>query len=61
MTYSSITGLPCTVAPVGFTDTGLPVGIQTLGPYLEDDTTIHFAELLEKVTRGYTEPPGYRI
>lgn len=61
MTYSSITGLPCTVAPAGFTDTGLPVGIQILGPYLEDGTTIHFAELLEKVTGGYTEPLGYRI
>ena len=61
MTFSSITGLPCTVAPVGFTESGLPVGVQIIGPYLEDGTTIHFAKLIGEIIGGYIEPPGYRL
>ncbi|MDA8138052.1 MAG: amidase family protein, partial [Desulfobacteraceae bacterium] len=40
--------LPCTSAPVGRTAEGLPVGIQVVGPYLEDLTTIDFAQRLPK-------------
>jgi amidase len=61
MTFSSITGLPCTVAPVGFTSSGLPVGVQIMGPYLEDGATIHVAKLLAEVLGGYVEPKGYRL
>jgi amidase len=34
---------PATSAPVGCTREGLPVGVQILGPYLEDRTSIGFA------------------
>jgi amidase len=51
--------LPATVAPVGFTPAGLPVGIQIVGPYLDDRTTIHFARLLTDVVGGYSAPPGF--
>lgn len=51
--------LPATVAPVGFTPEGLPVGIQIVGPYLEDLTPIHVAKLMEEVTGGFTPPPGF--
>jgi amidase len=61
MTFSSITGLPCTTAPVGFTPDGLPVGVQIMGPYLEDSTTIRFAELMAEELGGYVEPNGYRL
>ena len=61
MTFSSITGLPCTTAPVGFTDSGSPVGVQIIGPYLEDGTTIQFAKLIKEIVGGYVEPPGYRL
>jgi len=40
-------GLPATVAPIAITDAGLPVGVQIIGDYLEDHTTIQFAHLLE--------------
>jgi hypothetical protein len=33
------------------TPTGLPVGIQIIGPLFEDDTPIAFAELLAELTR----------
>jgi amidase len=49
--------LPATVAPVGPTLDGLPVGVQIIGPYLEDQTTIEFARLLGDVAGGFTPPP----
>jgi amidase len=56
---TGVSYLPATVAPVGFTAEGLPVGIQIVGPYLEDRTPIHVAGLMEGVTGGFTPPPGY--
>jgi amidase len=51
--------LPATVAPVGFSSNGLPIGVQIVGPYLEDHTPIHFAKLLEELTGGFISPPGF--
>jgi amidase len=51
--------LPATVAPVGRTAGGLPVGIQIVGPYLEDRTAIDFARRLVDVVGGFEIPPGY--
>jgi amidase len=56
---ASLTGCPATVAPVGRTEAGLPVGIQIMGPYWEDATTIAFADLLAREFGGFTPPPGY--
>jgi amidase len=49
--------LPSTVAPVGRTPGGLPVGIQVVGPYLEDRTSLWVAARLAEVTGGYVSPP----
>ncbi len=51
--------LPSTAAPAGLTADGLPVGVQVVGPYLEDRTTLRFAELMADAVGGYTPPPGY--
>ena len=51
--------LPASVAPVGLTPGGLPVGMQIVAPYLEDRTAIHFARLLEGVVGGFQAPAGY--
>lgn len=56
--------LPATVAPVGLADNcgtadGLPVGVQIVGPYLEDRTPIDFAARLADVIGGFVPPPGY--
>ncbi len=59
MSVSIITGCPATVAPAGKTASGLPVGIQILGPYLEDATPIRLAGLLARQNGGFTPPPGY--
>jgi amidase len=49
--------LPSTVVPVGRTSSGLPVGIQIVGPYLGDLTALRVAERLEALTGGYEPPP----
>jgi len=51
--------LPVTMAPVGRTAQGLPVGVQIVGPYLEDRTTIDFARRLADVIGGFAAPPEY--
>jgi amidase len=50
-------GLPATVAPIGQSDEGLPIGAQLIGPMFEDHTPIRFAELIETEFRSFTAPP----
>jgi len=54
---ANFAGLPATVVPAGLAESGLPVGIQILGPYLEDRTTLAFAALVETVLGGFRRPP----
>ena len=56
---ASTCGLPATAAPIDHSLTGLPIGVQIIGPYLEDRTTIAFAELIENEFGGFVPPPGY--
>jgi amidase len=51
--------LPATVVPVGLTPSGLPVGIQIVGPYLHDRTTLAAAAVLESLIGGCPSPPGF--
>ncbi len=55
---AGLSSLPGTSAPVGFTRDGLPAGIQVVGPYLEDRTSIHVAKLVAEVSGGYVPPPS---
>lgn len=54
--FATVAGLPATVAPVGFTDAGLPVGMQIVAPMWEDGTSIEFAALLADVVGGFVAP-----
>ncbi|RDI68062.1 amidase [Nocardia pseudobrasiliensis] len=56
---ATLIGLPATAAPIGHTPEGLPYGMQIIGPYLEDHTTLRFAELIEREFGGFTPPPGF--
>jgi amidase len=55
---ATLTHLPATVVPVGRTASGLPVGVQIVGPYLEDRTTLAVARLVEELLGGFVPPPG---
>ena len=51
--------LPSTAAPCGFAPSGLPVGVQIVGPQYGDLTCLAFARLLEREFQAFVPPPGY--
>jgi amidase len=55
---ATLPGLPATAAPIALAPTGLPIGVQIIGPYLEDRTTLRFAELIERAFGGFVAPVG---
>lgn len=54
---ASACGLPAISVPVGFTRSGLPVGLQVVAPYLEDLTAIDLARRIAHVSGGFIPPP----
>jgi amidase len=56
---ATLNGLPATTAPIGHSDDGLPIGVQIVGGYLEDYTTIAFAGLIEREFGGFGPPPRF--
>ena len=56
---ATLAGQPATAFPVGRSREGLPIGLQAIGPYLEDRTPIRFAALLAKEIGGFVKPEGY--
>jgi amidase len=56
---ATLPGLPATAVPIGLSPDGLPVGVQILGPWLEDRTPLKLAELIEREFGGFVPPPGF--
>jgi amidase len=56
---STVAGQPATAFPAGTSREGLPIGLQAIGPYLEDRTPIRFAALLAREIGGFQKPAGY--
>ena len=54
---ASLTGNPATAMPIGTDHGGLPIGMQIVGPFLEDRTTLAFAGLVEREFGGFVAPP----
>ena len=54
-----VANLPATAVPTGRFIDGLPVGVQLIGPYLEDRTPLRFAQLIERAFGGFKAPSGY--
>ncbi|MFI4934904.1 MAG: amidase family protein [Caulobacterales bacterium] len=46
---ATFANLPATVVPAGKTREGLPVGVQIIGPFMEDRTTIAVAGMVEQL------------
>ena len=51
--------LPATVVPVGLTGSGLPVGIQIVGPFLHDRTTLQLGRIVTEIFGGCPRPEGF--
>jgi amidase len=60
--WAGLTGmvfLPSTVAPIGLTSDNLPIGVQIVGPWYGDRSTIAFAHWLEREFYRFAAPEGY--
>ena len=57
--FSCLVYLPSTVAPIGLTAQGLPVGVQIVGPQYGDRLCILFARLIERDYHAFMAPPDF--
>ncbi|WP_262048238.1 amidase [Bradyrhizobium sp. Bra78] len=53
---ATLPGLPATAVPLGLSKDGLPVGVQIIGPFLEDRTPLKLAGLIEREFGGFVPP-----
>jgi amidase len=56
---ATLPGLPSTAIPLGLSPEGIPVGVQIVGPWLEDRTPLKLAELIEREFGGFVPPPMF--
>jgi amidase len=56
---ATLPGLPATAIPIGLSPEGLPIGVQIVGPWLEDRTPLKLAELIEREFGGFVPPPMF--
>jgi len=49
--------LPATAVPAGRTPSGLPVGVQLIGPHAGDARTLAIAQAIDENVRGFVSPP----
>jgi amidase len=56
---ATLPGLPATAIPIGLLPDSLPVGVQIVGPWLEDRTPLKLAELIEREFGGFVPPPMF--
>jgi amidase len=56
---ATLPGLPSTAIPLGLSAEGLPIGVQIVGPWLEDRTPLKLAELIEREFGGFIAPPMF--
>jgi amidase len=54
-------GLPATAFPAGLTNTGLPVGVQLIGPHGGDERVLAIAQGIEAELGGFTPPPPHTL
>jgi len=53
----TVAHLPSTVIPLATRVDGLPVGVQVVGPYLQDRSTLRFAALSQQRLGAFSAPP----
>ena len=60
--YITVTGLPAISVPCGFTDDGLPVGVQIVGRHQDDFGVLQLAYAFQEATGVWKRrPPGMSI
>lgn len=56
---ATLPGLPATALPIGVSQDGLPIGVQIVGPWLEDRTPLKLADLIEREFGGFKPPKQF--
>ena len=56
---ASLSGLPSTAVPLGKHSSGLPIGMQVIGPAYGDKTTMATARMLEQAGYSFQRPEAY--
>lgn len=59
-TIFNITGNPVVVMPIGYTQSGIPIGVQVVGSRWQDAHLLTVAEQLFKAGGVFKHPPGYK-
>jgi aspartyl-tRNA(Asn)/glutamyl-tRNA(Gln) amidotransferase subunit A len=54
----NLAGLPAISLPAGFDQSGLPIGLQLIGPYLKEANILAAAHGYQKVTDWHQRIPG---
>jgi amidase len=60
ISLATLAHLPATAAPAGRSGSGMPAGLQIVGPAGGDRTCIEFAALLADIAGGFEPPPAFR-
>jgi amidase len=55
--FVTVTGCPAISVPAGFTDEGLPVGIQIVAPHNQERSLLEVAHAFEQATRHADHHP----
>ncbi|MBQ17174.1 MAG: amidase [Planctomycetaceae bacterium] len=56
--FITVTGLPAISVPLGFTDDGLPVGLQIVGRHHDDFGVLQLAYAVQQATATWSRRPG---
>jgi amidase len=56
--FITVTGLPAISVPCGFTEDGLPVGLQIIGRHQNDFGVLQLAHAFEQATRFWQQAPA---
>ena len=59
VTPFNLLGLPAAVVPFGFTDQGLPVGVQLVGPPYSEELILEIAVRMEEVRGPFPGPSEF--
>jgi len=55
------TGQPAISIPCGFTEDGLPIGLQLLGPWFEEPLLLQVADAFEQATEWHKRRPELSV
>ena len=62
MFIGNLTGAPCITVPIGYTEEGLPIGLQIMGRWWEENVIFRVAMVAERIVEykgGLKKPKVY--